>query len=62
MISYLYFEKDQYTSYTWDASQQALDHGKDVLKDENATEEDIANALNELNKAKDALKRLTIDR
>ena len=28
-----------------------------MLKDENATEEDIANALNELNKAKDALKK-----
>lgn len=52
-------EKDKYTEESWKAYQDALAHANEVLADEGATEKDIADALNGLQSAYDALEAVS---
>lgn len=47
-----------YTKESVDAFKKALDEAQKVLKDENATKEQIENALAKLDAAKKALKKI----
>ena len=46
---------DSYTDDTWNAFQQAIDTGRTVLADEEATQEDVDAATNNITTARDAL-------
>ena len=48
-------DSDKYTEDSWQIYQEALANAEAVLNDENATEEDIANALAALQEAENAL-------
>ena len=52
-------KSSDYTSSTWKAFKKALDAAKDVLADEEATQEEVDNALKTLNAKKKALKKVT---
>lgn len=54
-------QESDYTKESWQALQEALDNANEVLADENALNEDITKALNQLDEAYEGLKA-TVDK